>query len=283
MKYDITSFQERYNRWKNGENYWNIIDSPLPQYKGGKQQYDTIADFITRFEGFSPTVYKNKGDVPTIGYGTTDSAYIKLGRITKEQGKHAVKQYLNKQDTRLRSIIPRWDDLPDSSKDALRSYNYNYYITPKNSPKLINALRVGDYDEAARQMNAGWNQDRVSSGLRKRRMAEKQMFLSGLRSKNPIKPLNYIQNINKNEQKVNQMIGLTKDGNYIAPSESPIYTPIQSNNLKGSQLYRQNPVQTTPLERVVINTNRSMFQLPDITDVIERIQNDQPIIQIPTL
>lgn len=283
MKYDITSFQERYNRWKNGENYWNIIDSPLPQYKGGKQQYDTVTDFITRFEGFSPTVYKNKGDVPTIGYGTTDSAYIKLGKITKEQGKHAIKQYLNKQDARLRSVIPRWDDLPDSSKDALRSYNYNYHITPKSSPKLINALRVGDYDEAARQMNAGWNQDMVNRGLRKRRMAEKQMFLSGLRSKNPIKPLNYIQNINKNEQKVNQMIGLTKDGNYIAPSESPIYTPIQSNNLKGSQLYRQNPVQTTPLERVVINTNRSMFQLPDITDVIERIQNDQPIIQIPTL
>ena len=232
MKYDITSFQERYNRWKNGENYWDIVDSPLPQYKGGKQQYDAITDFITKFEGFSPTVYKNKGDVPTIGYGTTDSAYIKLGRITKEQGRNAVKQYLNKQDTRLRSIIPGWDDLPDLSKDALRSYNYNYYITPKNSTKLINALRALDYEEAAKQMNAGWNQDRVSDGLMRRRMAERQMFLSGLRPKNPIKPLNYIQNINQNKQKTNQMIGLTKDGNYIAPSEPPIYTPIQSNNLK---------------------------------------------------
>ena len=35
MKRDTNSFQERYNRWKNGENYWDIVDSPLPQYRDG--------------------------------------------------------------------------------------------------------------------------------------------------------------------------------------------------------------------------------------------------------
>jgi hypothetical protein len=36
MIYNTKPFQERYDRWKNGENYWEIVGSPLPQYQRGK-------------------------------------------------------------------------------------------------------------------------------------------------------------------------------------------------------------------------------------------------------
>ena len=45
MKYNTTAFKERYNRWKNGENYWDIVGSPLPSYKKGtpsKFLYSTV-------------------------------------------------------------------------------------------------------------------------------------------------------------------------------------------------------------------------------------------------
>ena len=34
---DIKNFQERYNRWKNGERYWDIRGVELPKYNTGKQ------------------------------------------------------------------------------------------------------------------------------------------------------------------------------------------------------------------------------------------------------
>jgi hypothetical protein len=47
MKRDTNSFQERYNRWKNGENYWDIVDSPLPQYRdGGYYSYKETRDYL---------------------------------------------------------------------------------------------------------------------------------------------------------------------------------------------------------------------------------------------
>ena len=33
---DTKDFQERYNRWKNGERYWDIRGVELPKYDTGK-------------------------------------------------------------------------------------------------------------------------------------------------------------------------------------------------------------------------------------------------------
>lgn len=57
MKYDTKSFQERFNRWKNGENYWNIR-----YYVEGKDQYD---DYV---EKIAPALYNRLQEVNKLGW-----------------------------------------------------------------------------------------------------------------------------------------------------------------------------------------------------------------------
>ena len=40
-----STFKERFDRWKNGESYWDIIDKPLNGYKSGKDSITTPWDY----------------------------------------------------------------------------------------------------------------------------------------------------------------------------------------------------------------------------------------------
>lgn len=44
MLRDTTEFRERFNRWKNGEQVYDNGRPILPEYKGGKDQYDTFVE-----------------------------------------------------------------------------------------------------------------------------------------------------------------------------------------------------------------------------------------------
>lgn len=44
---DVKNFQERYNRWKNGERYWDIRDVELPKYDTGKTSTEKKDDFYS--------------------------------------------------------------------------------------------------------------------------------------------------------------------------------------------------------------------------------------------
>ena len=41
-----STFKERFDRWKNGESYWDIVNKPLQGYKTGK---DSIQQFVSTF------------------------------------------------------------------------------------------------------------------------------------------------------------------------------------------------------------------------------------------
>lgn len=48
---DIKDFQERYNRWKNGERYWDIRGIDLPKYDTGKKNTNNQAYIFQRSDG----------------------------------------------------------------------------------------------------------------------------------------------------------------------------------------------------------------------------------------
>lgn len=159
----------------------------LPGFAGGRDEYDDAMDFIAGYEDFSATPYNHDG-IWTIGYGSTDPTLVRKGKISKAEARGAMRNYLVGQDRKLGTLIPGFAGLPDTAKNALRSYNYNYNITAKNSPKLLKALSTQNWAEAARQMDAGWNQV-GQGGLRKRRQAERDLFLSGFNTAQPAAPV----------------------------------------------------------------------------------------------
>ena len=48
---DIKDFQERYNRWKNGERYWDIRGIDLPKYDTGKKNTNNQEYVFQRPDG----------------------------------------------------------------------------------------------------------------------------------------------------------------------------------------------------------------------------------------
>lgn len=169
------------------KNHFMQDKDTLPGFAGGRDEYDDAMDFIAGYEDFSATPYNHDG-IWTIGYGSTDPTLVRKGKISKAEARGAMRNYLVGQDRKLGTLIPGFAGLPNTAKNALRSYNYNYNITAKNSPKLLKALSTQNWAEAARQIDAGWNQV-GQGGLRKRRQAERDLFLSGFNTAQPAAPI----------------------------------------------------------------------------------------------
>ena len=53
-----STFKERFDRWKNGESYWDIVDKPLQGYKTGK---DSIQQFVSTFRPMLYNTLQKKG------------------------------------------------------------------------------------------------------------------------------------------------------------------------------------------------------------------------------
>ena len=230
MKYNNKSFQERYEAWKNGADYWKDIrgvnlgvkaqeDEPseeerqqlktkinsiLDAYTDGKDDfYSLAADYIIKHEGFEPVGRATGDGKITIGYGTTDPRYAKVGtRISRAAARKLLMDDLRSRDARLFKTVGRYADLPDSARMALLSYDYNYPTSSKKTPKLYAALANGNWKEAARQMDAGMNM-KGFSGLKKRRADEQAMFLSDLSEKS-----DFVKQLEANQDALDQQMAL---------------------------------------------------------------------------
>lgn len=101
---DTKDFQERYNRWKNGERYWDIRGVELPKYDTGKYV----------------TVEKDDGSVYNVNPNVADSSEITV--TTPEVEVVAQKpQWMIDRDDKIGQIIPtqytlREDNTPLSSQ-----------------------------------------------------------------------------------------------------------------------------------------------------------------------
>lgn len=159
---------------------------------GPTDESNNIVDWIIGEEGFNSKP-ENIGDGKiTLGSGLTNSKwhkiYNKKGTWTTEDNRAAVAEEVENRRRWAEQNVPNWSELPEDSQNALLSYKYNYSFTPKNSPKLFQALKDRNYEEAARQMNATSSNPRFRKGLQERRQREQELFMRGINNMNASEP-----------------------------------------------------------------------------------------------
>lgn len=164
--------------------------------------WKSTVDFIISHEGSRMQNgyhirYQNKGDVPTIGYGTTNPKWVNLGRLTEVQARQAMIEDLIRIQDSLRDNVPNFDTLPQGAKDVLYdiAYNIGEGGLYKKSPKFMGRLREGDYSNAAAYMNWGNRQEGFANGLRKRNTDRQNLWNSAFKNLNaPMQPEQNIYN-----------------------------------------------------------------------------------------
>lgn len=148
------------------------------------QVSDAGIELIKSFEGFRANAYpdpKSGGDPWTVGYGTTkfpSGRPVKQGdKVTPGQAelylREDVKKFANSVDALV--TVP----LKQCQYDALVSFVYNLGATNFRTSTLLKKLNARDYkgaaDEFLRWVSPGSS---VEAGLRRRRTAERDLFLS---------------------------------------------------------------------------------------------------------
>ena len=139
-------------------------------------------NLIGTFEGFMPRIYKDSGGVETIGYGETDRDFINRYRGRQISRAEATQQLRNRAQWFYDQVANKtvgWDKLNQDQRDVLTSYAYNIGVGGyQRHKKLLAAIAAGDYNLAAKNINAGMNDPR-NPGLRKRRLKEQFIFTNG--------------------------------------------------------------------------------------------------------
>nr|DAX45451.1 MAG TPA: Lysozyme [Crassvirales sp.] len=139
-------------------------------------------NLIGTFEGFMPRIYKDSDGVETIGYGETDRDFINKYRGRQISRAEATQQLRNRAQWFYDQVANKtvgWDKLNQDQRDVLTSYAYNIGVGGyQRHKKLLAAIAAGDYNLAAKNINAGIN-DARNPGLRKRRLKEQFIFTNG--------------------------------------------------------------------------------------------------------
>ncbi len=146
---------------------------------------DTGFALVRDFEGFRSSAYPDPGSsngLPvTIGYGSTrwpDGSPIQLGQtVTRERAEAMLRNEIADTERAVSAAVTV--PLSQSQFDALVSFTYNLGAGALRSSTLLRKLNAGDYASAADEFGRWINNDGVPmEGLRRRRAAERAMFLS---------------------------------------------------------------------------------------------------------
>lgn len=175
---DTKDFQERYNRWKNGERYWDIRGIELPKYDTGKENtnntqyvfqrpdgtyYSSPTDDGAFTEDVSPILQRNLSDASTwdfIGSNTgrrynTQYTDEQLQQMAQDQFQNSemitwVDRAGNKhRDINVKGAVPV--TMPGEVVDGVFKtlfYPYENNDLPKDGDGLINFLSVAPYVKA---------------------------------------------------------------------------------------------------------------------------------------
>lgn len=122
-------------------------------------------------EGYSPTAYiPVKGDVPTIGFGTTQNVHMGE-RTTPIQAMQTTLKDVNKYEKQVKECVHV--PLTQGEYDAYVDFTYNVGPYAFCHSTLVNLLNQKDYDGACRQL-LRWDMfhGRVLPGLAARRWEE---------------------------------------------------------------------------------------------------------------
>lgn len=134
-------------------------------------------NLIKQFEGLELKAYKDSVGVVTIGYGST-GPHVFMGQIITEAQAEVL---LIKDLSRFESGVTELVKVPltQNQLDALVSFSFNLGLGNLKSSTLLKKLNAKDYVGASKEFER-WNKagGKVLNGLTRRRLAEKELFLS---------------------------------------------------------------------------------------------------------
>lgn len=130
-------------------------------------------ELIKKAEGFSSKPYICPAGKLTVGYGHTGNVN---GPVTKEQAEALLKKDLRIAEEAIKQSVKV--PLNPNQFSALVSFVYNVGVQNFKNSTLLRILNRGRYEEAALQFDRWVHANgTVLEGLKKRRAAEKQLFL----------------------------------------------------------------------------------------------------------
>lgn len=133
--------------------------------------------FIKEFEGCRLTPYRCSAGVLTIGYGHTGSDVTEGMLISKIDAEKLLIDDLNRFQKELAPLVAM--PITEGQFIALMSFAFNLGISAFKRSTLRRELNAGNVEAAADEflkwVNAG---GQPSEGLRRRRSAERELFLS---------------------------------------------------------------------------------------------------------
>lgn len=140
---------------------------------------DRGINFIAKFEGFAPRIYKDVGGLATIGFGhllkAGEESKFRNG-ITRSDAVQLLKQDAKVAENAVNNYTKV--SLTQNEFDALVSFTFNLGAGAYRNSTLLKRLNAGNKAEAANQL-LRWNKvgGKEVNGLTRRRTAEKTMFL----------------------------------------------------------------------------------------------------------
>lgn len=132
---------------------------------------------ILGYEGYSETAYiPVPGDVPTIGFGTTEG--VKLGdTITLEKAIERAYRDIQKTESAIHKCVHV--PLSQNEYDSYSSLAYNIGVNAFCSSTLVKKLNAGDYEGACKEIKRWvYVNGKKSQGLINRREKEYQTCIS---------------------------------------------------------------------------------------------------------
>jgi len=134
-------------------------------------------NLIKEFEGLELKAYKDSVGVLTIGYGST-GPHVTVGMtITESQAEVLLKKDLSRFEKGVDDLVTV--PLNQNQFDALVSFSFNLGLGNLKSSTLLRKLNSLDYIGAANEIPR-WDKagGKILKGLTRRRLAEKELFLS---------------------------------------------------------------------------------------------------------
>lgn len=135
------------------------------------------ADLVKSFEGLRLKAYKDSVGVWTWGYGST-GPHVTPDKIgTKEEAEQLLKKDLERFEKGVSDLVKV--PLNQNQFDALCSFAFNLGLGNLKSSTLLKKLNAFDYIGASKEFER-WNRagGKVLAGLTRRRIAERDLFLS---------------------------------------------------------------------------------------------------------
>ena len=145
-------------------------------------------ELIKSFEGTKLKSYEDSTGLPTIGIGTTrypNGNSVKIGdTCTLEQAETYLKHDLERFEDSVNRLVGL--KIHQFMYDSLVSFAYNLGAGALQSSTLLKKVNLGKFKEASEEF-LKWDRAKVKgvstkiAGLTRRRQAEKDLFLQGLK------------------------------------------------------------------------------------------------------